>query len=77
MVLLYYSAKVNFKKYRVQSDSGTVQPPIPWVPGPLFLEGKAAGAWSWPLTSIWCRDQECVELYFNYPNTPSRRGFQL
>jgi len=18
--------------------------------------GKAAGAWSWPLTSIWCRD---------------------
>jgi len=26
---------------------GPTQPPIQWVPG-----GKAAGAWSWPLTSI-------------------------
>jgi hypothetical protein len=22
-----------------------------------FSGGKAAGAWSWPLTSIWCRGQ--------------------
>jgi len=26
------------------------QPPIQWEPGALW--GKAAGAWSWPLTSI-------------------------
>jgi hypothetical protein len=30
---------------------GSTQPPIQWVPGGSFPEGKAAGAWSWPLTS--------------------------
>jgi len=29
-----------------------------------------AGLWSWPLTSIQCRGQECVELYFHSPNSP-------
>jgi hypothetical protein len=43
-----------------------------WFPG-----GKTAGAWSWPLTSIYCQDQECVELYLHSPNTPSWRGTQL
>jgi hypothetical protein len=39
-----------------------------------FLRSKAVGAWSWPLTSIYCRGQECVELYIHSPNTPSWRG---
>jgi len=33
--------------------------------------GKAAGVWSWPLTSINCRGQECMQLYLHSPNTPS------
>jgi hypothetical protein len=28
------------------------QPPIQWVPGVSFPEGKATGAWSWPFSSI-------------------------
>jgi hypothetical protein len=28
---------------------GPTQPPIQWVPGALYLGGKAAGAWSCPL----------------------------
>jgi hypothetical protein len=32
------------------------------VPG-----GKADEAWNWPLTSIWCRGQECVELFLRSP----------
>jgi hypothetical protein len=31
---------------------GPAQPPIQWVPGAVSLGGKAAGAWSWLLTSI-------------------------
>jgi hypothetical protein len=31
----------------------------------LFLWGKAAGTWSWPLTSTYYRGQECVELYLH------------
>jgi hypothetical protein len=30
-----------------------------------FLGGKAASAWSLPLTSIWCRAKRCVELYLH------------
>jgi hypothetical protein len=30
---------------------GSTQPLIQWVPGGSFPGGKAAGAWSWPLTS--------------------------
>jgi hypothetical protein len=29
--------------------------------------GKEIGAWSWPLTSIYCRGQKCVELNFHSP----------
>jgi hypothetical protein len=32
-----------------------------------FPGGKAAGAWSWPLTSISCRGQECVESCASTP----------
>jgi len=32
-----------------------------------FPGGKAAGAWSWPLTSVCCRGQECVALYLHCP----------
>jgi hypothetical protein len=45
-----------------------------------FLGGTAIEAWSWPLTSIQCRGQECMELYLQYlqsPNTPSWCGAQL
>jgi hypothetical protein len=42
-----------------------------------FPGGKAAGAWSWPLTSIKCRGPECMEIYLHSPNTPSWRGAQL
>jgi hypothetical protein len=31
----------------------------------LFPGGKAAGAWSWPLTSGWCRGQENVDVYIH------------
>jgi len=32
---------------------------------------KAAGTWSWPLTSFRCRGPECVALYLHPPNTSS------
>jgi len=32
-----------------------------------FAESKATGTWIWPFTSIKCRCQECVELYFHSP----------
>jgi hypothetical protein len=31
----------------------------------FFLRGKAAGAWSWPTTSNYCRGQENVDLYIH------------
>jgi hypothetical protein len=39
---------------------GPTQPPVQWVPG-IFSPGvNAAGAWCWPLTSIYCRGREWV-----------------
>jgi hypothetical protein len=35
--------------------------------GGSFLRGKAAGAWSWPLTSKYCRGQEYLDLYIHSP----------
>jgi hypothetical protein len=46
---------------------GPTQPPIQWVTGGSFLGSKAAGAWSWPLTSNQCRGEECVKLYIHSP----------
>jgi hypothetical protein len=40
----------------------------------LFPGGKAAGAWSWPLTSNQCRGQQNVDLYIHSPHTPSWRS---
>jgi hypothetical protein len=31
----------------------------------FFRSGKAARAWSWPLTSSWCEGQENVDLYIH------------
>jgi hypothetical protein len=33
----------------------------------FFLGGKAAGVWSWPLISNWCRGQENMGLYIHSP----------
>jgi hypothetical protein len=35
--------------------------------GSSFLGGKAAGTWSWPVTSICCRGQE----WWSYTYTPT------
>jgi len=42
-----------------------------------FPGGKATGTWSWPLSSIYSRGQECVGLYLHCRNTPSWRGAEL
>jgi hypothetical protein len=42
-----------------------------------FPGGKAAGAWSWPLISIECRDKRMSGAIYPLPNTPSWRGAQL
>jgi hypothetical protein len=45
---------------------GSTQPPINGYRG-LFPGGKAAGAWSWPHTSNYCRGQENMDLYIHSP----------
>jgi hypothetical protein len=49
--------------HRVQTGSGAH--PASYLVGTRgsFPGDKAAGAWSWPLTSIYCRGQEWVEVY--------------
>jgi len=42
-----------------------------------YFGSKAAGTWSWPLTSIYCRDTECVEPYLHFSNMPSWCGAQI
>jgi hypothetical protein len=44
---------------------------------PVVTGGKAAGVWSWPLTSNYCRGQENVDLYIHSPHTSSWRSAQL
>jgi len=31
---------------------GSMHPPIKWLPGGSYTEGKAAVTWSWKVTSI-------------------------
>jgi hypothetical protein len=45
---------------------GLTQPPIQWVPEALSPGSEAATAWSWPLTSSYCRGQEYVDLYIHF-----------
>jgi len=45
--------------------------------GGAFPGGKAAGAWSWPLTSIQCRGQRMSGAIPPLPSKPSWRGVQL
>jgi len=62
----------NFSRRRVQNGSGGP---------PNLLNNRYQGLFPWgysrPLTSIYCQDQERVELYIHTPNTPSWRGAQL
>jgi hypothetical protein len=60
--------------HRVQNVSGAHPASYPMGTRGSFPGGKAAGAWSWPLTSILCRGQVCVKLYLHSPNTSSWRG---
>jgi hypothetical protein len=63
--------------HRVQNGSGAHPASYPVDTRGSFSGDKAAGAWSWPLTSICCRVQECMELYLHSSNTPSWRGAHL
>jgi hypothetical protein len=63
--------------HHVQTGSGNHPVSYPMGIRGSFSRGKAAGTWSWPLTSICCQSQECVELYLHFPNTPSWCGTQL
>jgi hypothetical protein len=49
----------------VQTGSGAHPASYPMDTGGAFPGGKAAGAWSWPLTSNQCPGQEYVDLYIN------------
>jgi hypothetical protein len=60
--------------HRVQNGSGAHQASYPRSTRVSFPGGKAARAWSWTLTSIYCRGQECVELYLHSPSMSSWRG---
>jgi hypothetical protein len=51
----------------VQAKCGAHPASYPVGTGGSFLKDKAIEAWSWPLTSIWCRGKKMVELY---PHSP-------
>lgn len=52
--------------FSVQTGSGTDPASYPLGSGGSFPDGRAAGAWTLPLTSIYCRSQEC----WIYTSTP-------
>jgi hypothetical protein len=54
--------------HRVKNGSGAHPASYPIGTRDSFPRGNAVGAWSWPLTSIQCRGQECVELYLQSSN---------
>jgi hypothetical protein len=56
----------NFSlQHRVQTGSEAHPAPYPMGSRDSIPGDKSAGAWSWLLTSIECRVQECVELYLH------------
>jgi hypothetical protein len=63
--------------HRLQVGFGAHPASYPTGTRSTFLGGKEAGVWSLPLSSIYCRGQECVELYLHSHNTPSWRGAPL
>jgi hypothetical protein len=68
----------NFSLHRrVQNGSGIHPASYPMGTRSSFPGGKAARAWSWPLTSTSCRGQRMSGAIHPFPNTPSGRGAQL
>jgi hypothetical protein len=63
--------------HRVQNGSWAHPASYPMGTRGPFPGGKAAGAWTWPLSSTQCWGQGCVGLYLHSPNTPLWRGTQL
>jgi hypothetical protein len=63
--------------HRVQNGSEAHPASCPMGTRGSFPGGKAAGSWSWPLTSILCRGQRMSGAIPPLPNTPSWRGAQL
>jgi len=56
-------------RHRVQTGSGTQAASYPMGTGGSYSGGKKAAAWSWPLTSIFCR----VKNAWTYTSTPPLR----
>jgi hypothetical protein len=67
LLWLYCTIRFTFltKCINPQYGSGVHPASYPMGTGCSFPGDKAAGAWSWPLTSTSCRDQECVGTYLH------------
>jgi hypothetical protein len=63
--------------HRVQTDYGARATSYPMGNRGSYPGAKPVGTWRSPLTSIYCRSVECVELTSTPPPPPSRRGYQL
>jgi len=59
---------------RVQTGSGANPASYPIGTGDSFLGGKAAGVWSWPLSSIQSRGQRMRGVILPLPSTSSWYG---
>jgi hypothetical protein len=60
--------------HHIQNGSGAHLASYPMGTRGFFPGSKAAGAWSWPLTSILCRDPRMSGAIHPLPHTPSWRG---
>jgi hypothetical protein len=63
--------------HRFRTGFGTHTTSYPMGTRDSIPGGKAAGEWSWPLTSIWCRGQRMSGAIPPLPNTPSWSGARL